>query len=374
MRTLGVRTIVVFAALLGLVDPAFAQSGGADALEPPKIAAVSCAATPDTPCGREGVLLRGRRLEISGSGLVNVTEIVFRGRRGRADDVTVRPDDVSAKAVAATVPERARSGKVTVEDRYGYTATAPARVTVSDAPVAPPVDLTPSSRFFFAARRKPTFSFEVSQPATVQVQLTNVDSGELVQTWSVPASPGAPQQVTWDGRAATAAAGPGNYRFQVVGEATSAARASAGAESGFTFADHLFPIRGRHNLGYTRTNNFGGGRAHKGQDMFARCGTRLAAARGGKVEYAGYHSAAGNYVVIDGADTGVDYVYMHMLEPPLVKTGQRVFTGQKLGEVGETGRATGCHLHFEMWEAPGWYSGGKAFDPLPSLETWDAYS
>jgi murein DD-endopeptidase MepM/ murein hydrolase activator NlpD len=140
------------------------------------------------------------------------------------------------------------------------------------------------------------------------------------------------------------------------------------------YADHLFPIRGRHNLGYTPTNGFGGGRGHKGQDMFARCGTRLAAARGGRVEFAGYQSAAGYYVVIDGAATGIDYVYMHMRQPPLVRTGQRVFTGQQLGEVGETGHAAGCHLHFELWSSPGWYKGGKAFDPLPSLKHWDSYS
>jgi murein DD-endopeptidase MepM/ murein hydrolase activator NlpD len=41
--------------------------------------------------------------------------------------------------------------------------------------------------------------------------------------------------------------------------------------------------------------------------------------------------------VIDGAETGVDYVYMHLLEPPLVRTGERVLTGQRIGEVGETG-------------------------------------
>jgi murein DD-endopeptidase MepM/ murein hydrolase activator NlpD len=92
------------------------------------------------------------------------------------------------------------------------------------------------------------------------------------------------------------------------------------------------------------------------------------------VQYAGYHSAAGYYAVIDGAETGVDYVYMHMRKPALVTTGERVFTGQKIGEVGETGRATGCHLHFELWTAPGWYEGGRAFDPLLSLRLWDSFS
>ncbi len=143
-----------------------------------------------------------------------------------------------------------------------------------------------------------------------------------------------------------------------------------------SLGSHVFPIRGPHDLGQSPTNGFGGGgtRRHFGQDMFAGCGTRLAAARGGTVQFAGYHSAAGNYVVIDGAGTGRDYVYMHLLETPLVKTGDRVFTGQKIGEVGETGRASGCHLHFEMWSAPGWFEGGKAFDPLPALRIWDRNS
>jgi len=78
-------------------------------------------------------------------------------------------------------------------------------------------------------------------------------------------------------------------------------------------------------------------------------------------------------VVIDGKYTNFDYVYMHLRKMPLVKTGQRVFTGQKLGEVGDTGRATGCHLHFELWDG-GWYSGGRAVDPLPAARRWDRTS
>ena len=62
------------------------------------------------------------------------------------------------------------------------------------------------------------------------------------------------------------------YRFRVAG---SSSAATAATDTSFFYADHVFPIRGRHNLGYGPTNSFGGGgrRTHNGQDMFARCGS-----------------------------------------------------------------------------------------------------
>jgi hypothetical protein len=42
------------------------------------------------------------------------------------------------------------------------------------------------------------------------------------------------------------------------------------------------------------------------------------------------------------------------------------------GGGGDTGDADGCHLHFEIWTAPGWYTGGHPIDPLPFLEAWDS--
>ena len=47
----------------------------------------------------------------------------------------------------------------------------------------------------------------------------------------------------------------------------------------------------------------------------AACGTPLVAARGGRVQYAGYQAAAGNYVVIDGKGTRYDFMYAHLAEP-----------------------------------------------------------
>jgi murein DD-endopeptidase MepM/ murein hydrolase activator NlpD len=136
----------------------------------------------------------------------------------------------------------------------------------------------------------------------------------------------------------------------------------------------VFPIRGPHDLGQTATNGFGGGRGHQGQDMFADCGTPVVAARGGKVREADFHGVGGNFVVVTARGNGLDYVYMHLQRKPRVRAGQTVEAGERLGEVGATGNAFGCHLHFELWTAPGWYAGGQAFDPLPRLRRWDARS
>jgi murein DD-endopeptidase MepM/ murein hydrolase activator NlpD len=234
-----------------------------------------------------------------------------------------------------------------------------------------PLDVAPDSKFFFDGRRRPSFTFTASQPGPIQVEVSNQADGAVVAVLDWEAQAGE-NTATWDGLVGKRSAPPGAYGFRL--SATSAAAAAAGPTAAFGLYDHVFPIRGRHNLGYTRTNQFGGGRGHQGIDMFAECGVDLAAARGGRVQYAGYHARAGNYAVIDGRGTGVDYTYMHMNAAPLVKTGDRVFTGQKIGEVGDSGNASGCHLHFEMWDAPGWYEGGNPFDPRPALAGWDRYS
>lgn len=132
----------------------------------------------------------------------------------------------------------------------------------------------------------------------------------------------------------------------------------------------VFPVRGEHHYG-TEINRFGGGRDHKGQDVFADCGTPLVAALAGEVTLVRFQSRAGHYVAIK-ADDGTSQAYMHLLAPASVAKGERVAAGQPIGQVGETGRASGCHLHFELWTAPGWYEGGAAIDPLPVLRRWDA--
>jgi murein DD-endopeptidase MepM/ murein hydrolase activator NlpD len=131
----------------------------------------------------------------------------------------------------------------------------------------------------------------------------------------------------------------------------------------------VFPIPTKHTFG----DGFGAGRNHQGVDIFAPCGTTTIAVMNAKVVFSGFQSAAGNYVVLRNKAIKRDYVYMHLQVPSLLEKGQKVVKGQFVGAVGDTGRATGCHLHFEIWKGK-WYRGGRALDPLPALKTWDAYS
>jgi murein DD-endopeptidase MepM/ murein hydrolase activator NlpD len=132
-----------------------------------------------------------------------------------------------------------------------------------------------------------------------------------------------------------------------------------------------FPVAGRWEWG--REGAFFGDRGgrHQGVDVFADCGTPLVAAEAGKVVYRAQHSAAGHYVIVRTA-SGEDHVYMHLQRAASVARGDDVPVGARLGAVGRTGNATACHLHFEIWTAPGWYEGGRARDPLPDLRRWSA--
>jgi murein DD-endopeptidase MepM/ murein hydrolase activator NlpD len=111
----------------------------------------------------------------------------------------------------------------------------------------------------------------------------------------------------------------------------------------------VLPVEGgwySSNFGW-RIDPFNGVRAfHEGMDFMAEVGTLAHAAAGGVVVYSDFHPQYGNMIEIDHGN-GLVTRYAH-LSKRLAKTGDVVMSNGKIGEVGNTGRSTGPHLHFEV--------------------------
>lgn len=112
--------------------------------------------------------------------------------------------------------------------------------------------------------------------------------------------------------------------------------------------DYSVPVAGYSSsgFGYRLHPIKGEVRFHYGTDFAAWTGEAVCAFAGGTVTFAGYSDSYGNYVTIDHAG-GWSSLYAHCSEL-CVETGDTVETGQRIALVGETGLATGPHLHFEL--------------------------
>lgn len=150
---------------------------------------------------------------------------------------------------------------------------------------------------------------------------------------------------------------------------------AAGAETPYTQED-IQAVAEQANVGYvtgseegfiwplpcsTRVTSRFGNRAdpftgqtryHSGIDIdgFGNDGAPVVAAASGTVITASYDGSYGNYVIIDHGDMSTVYAHMSGLA---VSQGQSVSQGQTIGYVGATGRATGTHLHFEVYVGDG---------------------
>jgi len=173
---------------------------------------------------------------------------------------------------------------------------------------------------------------------------------------------------------ALAAEGPAvEARFGVARIATWAERETA-KQHHLATAGPFAPLVGRPDYG-TAENAFGAtrsGHVHSGQDMFAAPGTPLVAVSDGVVADAGSDGGQGNYVHLYDPKRDRTYVYMHMIGPAAVSTGERVGAGERLGGVGCSGSCWGDHLHFELRDGKGMT--GTARDPLPALRDWEPLS
>jgi murein DD-endopeptidase MepM/ murein hydrolase activator NlpD len=113
----------------------------------------------------------------------------------------------------------------------------------------------------------------------------------------------------------------------------------------------IWPVHGAITSSFgNRRNPFDRSRweFHNGIDIRARTGTPIRAAMAGRVSSVGFNSVLGNYVIINH-HSGYRTLYAHM---SVVRTrvGAPVAQGERIGDVGSTGRSTGPHLHFTVYK------------------------
>ena len=209
-------------------------------------------------------------------------------------------------SASAKVPADAADGQVRVRDDFGNVSNlSPAPLDIrpqselgsSGALSMLEAEVSPHKAFFYGVRA-PSLTYVIGssqQLNDLRVDIVDAD-GVIVRSFfpkDVPANSSQTQR--WGGKTSEGKAAPnGSYTFQVSsagGARASQTRARRLAMS-FQLYGYIFPVRGPHQywdgIGAPRA-----GHTHQGQDVGAACGTPLVAARGGRVQYAGYQSCGG---------------------------------------------------------------------------------
>ena len=275
------------------------------------------------------------------------------------------------------MPRTAVSGPVVLVSADGAES-APSAVPLTIDTAAPPatsgagdslgIDVeVQGNRVFYGAERMAQVSYLVrgTQPANVAVELIRLSDGVAITRWEpglVP--PETPQTVTWDGTAGGKVQRDGRYAFRVFAQSASGATASSSQVPAATTprrrrpghlpvpAQHLpdprRPHDGHRRRGLRRRPRAPGpGHLRQVRDAAGR-GRAPASSSSSTTTRAPATTSSST-----ATTTGYDYAYMHLRDAALVDQGDHVYTGQPIGFVGDTGRAEGCHLHFEVWTGPG---------------------
>ena len=120
------------------------------------------------------------------------------------------------------------------------------------------------------------------------------------------------------------------------------------------------PVRFTSGFG-GRNDPFGRGwRRHEGQDLAGAYGSPILATADGVVTFAGWESGYGRLVKIRH-EFGIETRYAHMSQIR-VNVGDRVSRGDRIGDMGNSGRSTGTHLHYEI------RIGGEAINPMTFIK------
>ena len=176
-----------------------------------------------------------------------------------------------------------------------------------------------------------------------------------------PAGPAAPQKTEPDPQPAP---DPAPASGEPVQETEPVVQQTPGEE--LVGEETVTPVLGVLTSGFgPRTHPVDGEwKEHTGIDIQAEEGSDILAFAAGTVDYIGESEAYGLYMQLTHAN-GVSSFYAHCSDI-CVKKGQSVAAGEKIGTVGDTGNATGPHLHLELKKD------GSRIDPLPYVETKDS--
>lgn len=128
----------------------------------------------------------------------------------------------------------------------------------------------------------------------------------------------------------------------------------------------ILPSTGRFTSGFGGRDIGAGAESHLGMDIANSPGTPIVAAASGMVSHAGSMGGYGNVVILTHSINGQTHatVYAHM-NSINVSVGQSVSQGQQVGGMGNTGRSTGTHLHFEIHVGPWNGARSNAVNPSP---------
>lgn len=144
----------------------------------------------------------------------------------------------------------------------------------------------------------------------------------------------------------------------IAGQLTEVEQTIVDQEERLSSTPTIAPVIGVITDGYgRRTDPFTGRRAHhNGLDLSARRGTAVKAPADGVVVFAGRRGGMGKMIRVSH-EFGYQTVYGH-LNSVDVEPGQEVRRGEEIGQVGNTGRSTGPHLHYEV------HKDGRSVNPL----------
>lgn len=256
---------------------------------------------------------------------------------------------------------RAVSGQAAVSESLqdAYTAVFNPASPAEEEPAAPSrtdVPLDPGARLIrYTAVRLP----EV-QAAPMEEVVVDLDSGQAplpVQEEPPAGEPVLPEQEEppEDDTTSTEALSY-VYTMPAVPENASLEQRNLGFE-------HTTPVRGAlsSTFGWREHPVEGGNKFHYGVDLAAEQGTDILAFADGEVYATGESSTLGNYIMLRHQG-GYMTLYAHCSR--VTATGGAVSKGEKIAEVGDTGLATGPHLHFEL------HDGDLYLNPIFYVEIW----